>query len=61
MFENTRENFDKLKKEYEEYVALYKIFNNGSVDGLCSFAEFYWRITYLHKYNDPNVIQALGN
>ncbi|MBQ47948.1 MAG: hypothetical protein CMP10_10920 [Zetaproteobacteria bacterium] len=60
-YETNRENFNKLKKDYENYVALYKNFNNGSIKGITPFAEFYWNLTYKTKYEDPARNMALGD
>lgn len=53
MYEVTREEFDKLKKKYDEYIDLYTFFNNGSAEGASSFESFYWRFTYHVKYEEP--------
>lgn len=59
-YENRRDQFDELVKKYNDYVLLYKIFNNGSTEGLASFADFYWRMTYLADYQDPSTIVGQG-
>ena len=51
-YENQRVNFEILVKKYNEYVNLYKYCNNGSLDGVTPFAEFYWRMTYYSHYQD---------
>jgi hypothetical protein len=51
-YEVTREHFDRLVKRYHEYVKLYRTLNNGSIEGITSFESFYWRFTYLVKYQD---------
>lgn len=56
----SREHFNKVLESYLSYVALYKICNNGSVEGLTTFEEFYWRLTYIHRYSDPDRIAAVG-
>lgn len=50
-YDNQRVVFDQLTKKYREYVALYRIFNNGSVDGITSFGDFYWQMSYFSKYD----------
>lgn len=60
-YETNRENFDKIVKKYKDYVALYKYFNNGSVKGITPFEVFYWRFTYLMRYEDPQRVMALRN
>jgi hypothetical protein len=51
-YENQRVNFDVIVRKYHDYIALYRQFNNGSVQGLTPFDEFYWRMVYLSKYQD---------
>ena len=50
-YANQRVLFDILTKKYHEYVALYRVFNNGSLVGVAGFDEFYWRMTYFTKYD----------
>lgn len=59
-FEAHRENFNIIVNAYLNYVSLYKFINNGSIEGVTSFEEFYWRFTYYVKYQDPERISALG-
>ncbi len=56
MMEVTREHFDKLLKKYEQYCDLYRYFNGGSLDGVTPLGEFYWRLTYHVKYQDPSKV-----
>jgi len=51
-YENQRVAFDKLMRDYKNYLELYKQFNNGSLWGATTFDLFYWRVTYLCKYSD---------
>lgn len=51
-YENQRVIFDTIARRYKEYVKLYRLFNNGSIEGLCTFDKFYWRMTYYSKYQD---------
>lgn len=51
-YENQRVIFDTIVKRYKDYIALYRLFNNGSVEGLTTFDQFYWRMTYFSKYQD---------
>ena len=51
-YENQRVVFDTIAKRYKDYIALYRLFNNGSVEGLTTFDDFYWRMTYYCKYQD---------
>lgn len=51
-YENQRVNFDNVVKKYMEYLRLYKLINNGSVEGITTFDLFYWRMTYYSKYQD---------
>jgi hypothetical protein len=50
LYENRRVVFDIIVKKYKEYAAFYKAINNGSLDGVTSFDEFYWHYTYYSKY-----------
>ena len=59
-FDAHRENFNIIVESYLNYVALYKLINNGSIDGVTPFDQFYWRFTYYQKYQDPERISALG-
>lgn len=51
-YENQRVIFDTIVKKYKDYVALYRLFNNGSIEGLTTFDDFYWRMSYFSKYQD---------
>lgn len=51
-YENQRHHFDKIVKRYHDYLALYKSINNGSLKGYTTFDEFYWRMTYISRYED---------
>lgn len=51
-YENQRVIFDAILKKYKDYVALYRQVNNGSLAGVTTFDDFYWRMTYLSKYQD---------
>jgi hypothetical protein len=51
-YENQRVIFDSIVRRYKEYIALYRSLNNGSVEGLTTFDEFYWRMIYFSKYQD---------
>ena len=55
-YEQTRVHFAKILDNYLNYVALYKLFNNGKVEGVTPFNVFYWRMTYLVKYQNPDQI-----
>lgn len=59
-FEVRRENFEKLLKKYNEYVELYRLVNNGSIDGVTSFDEFYLRLTYYDRYSNALKIGGAG-
>lgn len=59
-FDAQREQFNIIVDSYLNYVALYKLVNNGSIDGVTPFEVFYWRFTYFVKYQDPERISALG-
>ena len=50
MYEINRENFEKIVKNYEDYVDLYLLINGGSTEGITPFSTFYWRFTYGVRY-----------
>lgn len=49
-YSNQRVIFNQILKKYLEYVELYKQFNDGSVEGLTPFSNFYWAFVYFSKY-----------
>lgn len=51
-YENRRIAFDAILKKYLDYVKLYKVFNDGSIEGISNFEDFYWRYTYINRYSD---------
>jgi hypothetical protein len=51
-YENQRVVFDTIVRRYKEYIDLYRSLNEGSVEGLTPFDEFYWRMVYFSKYQD---------
>ncbi len=59
-YENTRERFNAIVESYLDYVALYKLCNGGSIQGVTPFNVFYWRFTYHVKYEDTERISAVG-
>jgi hypothetical protein len=59
-YENQRVHFDLIVKKYKDYIALYRLFNNGSVQGITTFGDFYWRMTYLSKYQDGKQVGSQG-
>lgn len=61
MYQTSREVFDQIKKDYEDYVNLYKMLNQGSVEGITPFADFYWRYTYTSKYLELEKRSAFSN
>lgn len=60
MLTGNSENYKKLQKKYDEYVELYKFFNNNSTEGITTFAVFYWRFTYYVQYSDPADVGTEG-
>lgn len=56
MLDGNHEHYLALRKKYQEYVLFYKFLNGGSEQGVCSFAEFYWRFTYYIHYEDVSTI-----
>lgn len=59
-YENQRVIFDTIVKKYKDYIALYRYLNNGSVEGLTTFDDFYWRMTYFSKYQDRKTFGSNG-
>ena len=51
-FESQRKTIEKLMGQYKAYVIIYKEFNNGSIEGITSFDDFYWMFTYHSCYAD---------
>jgi len=56
MMETTREHFNVIVQKYMDYLNLYRYFNNGSMEGITPFDQFYWRMTYYVKYHDTTKI-----
>jgi hypothetical protein len=59
-YENRRILFTVIEKKYKEYIALYKMVNNGSVQGITPFDEFYWHYTYYSKYTNGRAAETRG-
>jgi len=55
-YENSRVNFDRIVRLYNDYCALYKGVS-GSLAGITPFGEFYWQMTYYSKYQDRRIGQ----
>jgi hypothetical protein len=58
--EKTQLAYRVIKKKYDDYVELYLFINNGSSEGITTFAEFYWRFSYYERYADPTIL-SVGN
>ncbi len=56
LYSSSRVQFTKITESYKNYVALYRLFNNGSVEGVTSFSDFYWRMTYYVRYGDGDTV-----
>jgi hypothetical protein len=59
-YESKRIIFAIIEKKYKEYIALYKLINNGSIEGITPFDEFYWNYTYYSKYSGGKVADTRG-
>jgi hypothetical protein len=59
-YENQRVIFNGILKKYLDYVNLYRVFNNGSIEGITPFHEFYWRFTYFSRYSNPRNVENRG-
>jgi len=51
---------EKIINKYNNYIELYKQFNNGSIDGATSLSEFYLIFTYYAKYSDREFLGERG-
>lgn len=60
-YETKRDQFDRIVKAYKEYINLYRFVNNGEIDGVSDFGDFYMRFTFYGRYNGSNEIQSSGN
>jgi hypothetical protein len=54
-YENKRAIFNVILKKYKDYLELYRAVNNGSIQGVTSFQDFYWHYTYYSKYANGRV------
>ena len=59
-FESNNENYNKILSKYIDYLALYKIMNNGSIEDATPFERFYWEIIFFGEYRDVNQISRLS-
>ena len=59
-YQNQRVYFDIIMKKYNEYLELYKQFNDGSLAGATTFDDFYMRYTYLYRYADASKVGRPG-
>lgn len=53
-YENKRAYFEVIRRRYDDYVALYREINGGSLEGVAPFDEFYWHLMYYSKYSNAN-------
>lgn len=60
MFQTNRVQLDIYLKKYHDYLDLYASFNNGSTEGSATFEEFYWRLSYINKYDDEFALAQSG-
>ena len=59
-FESTNENYNIILGKYIEYLALYSMMNNGSINNATPFEQFYWELIYHGEYRDINQISRLS-
>ncbi len=52
VYDTSRVQFNKISEAYKNYLALYRLFNNGSYEGATPFDVFYWRMTYHVRYGE---------
>lgn len=50
-YESSREVFQKITRQYKEYLKLYRFFNGGKADGATPFEVFYWNQVY-YSFHD---------
>lgn len=50
-YETSREEFQKIVRQYKEYLHLYRFFNGGSTKGVTPFDLFYLNQIY-YAYHD---------
>ena len=55
-YENQRVNYNRILAKYRDYLNLYKAINNGSMEGVTSFADFYMHFTYYSRYVNGAII-----
>lgn len=55
----SRQHFNKVLEAYLNYVALYKLFNNGQITGVTPFNVFYWRMTYYVRYDSSENVSRI--
>ncbi len=60
MFDGEKKEYKKIVKRYNDYLALYAMCNHGSTAGATPFEEFYWRFSYIIKYDDPAALWQSG-
>lgn len=59
-YENKRVIFNVILRKYKEYQELYRAVNNGSIQGVTCFQDFYWHYTYYSRYNNGRASDARG-
>jgi hypothetical protein len=60
-YESKRIIFAIIEKKYKDYLFLYKMVNNGSLQGATTFEDFYWHYTYYSKYSTHLVGEGRGH
>lgn len=60
MMSGSTKEYDKLKGQYQAYLAAYKQLNNGSTKGATGFSAFYIYKTFTNKYSDPRAISTMN-
>jgi hypothetical protein len=60
MFDGEKKEYKKIVKRYNDYISLYAMCNQGSTAGATPFEEFYWRFSYIIKYDDPAALWQSG-
>ena len=59
-FESKNENYNKILSKYIDYLHLYKLMNNGSIENATSFEDFYWELVFHGEYRENSQISRLS-
>lgn len=57
-YDNKRVVFNVILKRYKDYLELYMDINNGSIQGVTPFQDFYWQYTYYSRYANGRINES---